>query len=141
MIDAIFDLGFWFDKTPAALTPFFEKFFFIFFVLVLIGGLVVRIINKQRKHDTYITQVFYRFTSLLITMSILGLVWFFLTFEQIPLLGSRFWFLIWILGAAVWAFFILRFLKKDVPRLRAQDQVREERERYFTPRRKKKRKK
>ncbi len=138
---SLFSLSFWFDKTPVPLTPGFEKAFFILFVLCLIAGAVVRIIAKRREREQYVAAIFAKVGYLLVTMGILGLIWFFFTFEQIPLLGSRFWFLIWLLGIIAWVLWILRFVYKEVPQLRQRDKDRVERMKYFPPRKKKKKSK
>ena len=50
-----------------------------------------------------------------LTMGALGLIWYFLTYEEIYLLGARFWGLILGIGTIVWAVKIFRFIKVEVP--------------------------
>jgi len=117
-----------------------EKVFFVIFVAFLIGGAVVRIVVNHKERDRYVEAIIGRIANLLISMGALGLVWFFFTFEQIPLLGSRFWFLVWLLGLVVWAVYIAIFAYRKVPELRQADHDRKERMKYFPPRKKKNKK-
>ena len=136
----LFDLSFWFSRFPQPLTAVYEKVFFIIFVAVLVAGVVVRIISNQRERDRYAELIYHKIATLLITMGILGLVWFFFTYEQIPLLGGRFWFLFWVLGTAGWAAGIAIYAYKTVPRLRIEEHQRKEKMKYFPPRKKKRKK-
>ena len=59
-------------------------------------------------------------------MGILGLMLFFFSFEEIPLLGARFWYLIWALGVGVWVALIVRYVVKVIPAERAAILARQE---------------
>jgi len=98
----------------------------------------VRIVSNRHERERYVAAIFAKVGYLLVTMGILGLIWFFFTYEQIPLLGARFWFLVWLLGVVAWVLWILRFTYKQVPSLRQRDKDRIERRKYFPPRKKKK---
>ena len=140
-MNSLFTLSFWFQRIPPELTPFFEKGFFGLFVLLLIGGAVVRIIANHKQREQYVEAIFGRIGNMILTMGILGLLWFFFTYEQIPLLGARFWFLIWLASLLAWVAWILIFAYRKVPELRQADHDRKERMKYFPPRKKKKSKK
>jgi len=137
----IFNVSFWFSQFPQPLTPIFEKIFFIIFAAVLVAGIVVRIISNQRERDRYAELIYQKIATLLITMGALGLIWFFFTYEQIPLLGARFWFLFWMLAVVIWTALIARYTYMTVPRLRVEEHQRKEKMKYFPDRKKKKNKK
>ena len=140
-MNTLFTLSFWFSKYPQALTPTFEKIFFILFAAVLLAGVVLRIVLNQRQRDHFATVIHQSITTLLMTMGGLGLVWFFFTYQQIPLIGARFWFLLWVIGLLAWAGWIARYAYKTVPQLKEEQHQRQERMKYFPPRKKKKNKK
>lgn len=111
----IFDPSFWFDLTPVALSPVFEKGFFLFFAGMILFGAVARIVAKNKKGDRYLVQTYRKIAVMLITMGFAGLVFFFFTYEELYIFGARFWFLFWAIGLIAWAVSIVRFVKVKVP--------------------------
>jgi hypothetical protein len=54
-----------------------------------------------------------------LTNLIIGIFFLFFTFELIPLLSARFWFLLWGIGILIWLSFIGRAVTK-IPKLREE---------------------
>ena len=113
--------------------------FGVFFVLLLIG-IFSRIVALHRTEDRYMKEIGQRFSNLLITMSLLGMMFFFFSFERIRFFGGRFWYLFWIIGTAYWLFHLIRYVKKEVPHKRSKDLEHVARMKYMPPRKKKKKK-
>jgi len=137
MFENMFDLSYWFTLQPALVGGTEGKMIFSFFVLLFVLGIVARIVSSHKTDDRHIREVFERGATLLVTMGILGAVLYFFSFEQIRLFGSRFWYLFWLIGIIVWGFFLLRFVKRTIPELRAHEALKAEHRKYFPPRRKK----
>lgn len=133
MIDLrpLLEPNFWFALQPNALSPLFEKGFFTIFGAMIIIGAVIRIVARQKKHDKYLILVFRRLATMFITMGFIGLVWFFFTFEFIYLLGSRFWFLVWLIGLIIWTVQIIRFAKVKVPQMREEGERKAQENKYL----------
>ncbi len=138
--DPLFDPGFWFQRVPPPLTPFFERALFAFFGLVLILGAVVRIVGSYKKYDRYVEAIFGRVGNMMVTMGFLGVIVFFFAYEQIPVFGSRYWFLIWGLGLVVWIAWIVYYAVKVIPEQRLRERARKELMKYM-PKKKRKNKK
>ena len=68
---------------------------------------------------------------LFLTMGILGMFWFFFTFEEIYLFGARFWFLVWLLICIVWAWWIIRYVKVTIPQLRKAGAAKKDSNKYI----------
>lgn len=126
--------SFWFDLTPVALAPFFERAFFVVFALFIIGGATLRIMGKNSKTDKYQRILVRKAARIAMSFGILGFVIYFFTFEEIQFFGARFWFLLWLVGLVVAVVRLVRFYKKEVPLLRHRDQSRVEANKYL-PRR------
>jgi hypothetical protein len=115
MFGPLFDLSFWFALQPSALSPSFEKFFFFFFTLMILVGAVARIVARYKKDDRFLKMTYRKVAMMFLTMGIVGMSWFFFTYEMAYLLGARFWFLVWAIGLVVWIVSIVRFSKIHVP--------------------------
>ncbi len=127
--------SFWFSLFPDAMGPLFERGFFVFFGLLIVVGAIVRIVARHRKEDKYVLRTFKRIGKMLLTMGLLGLLWFFFTFEEIYFLGARFWLLVWAVGLIYWIYTIVRYVKVEVPADRLAMQNKADFNKYL-PRRK-----
>jgi len=111
----LFTIDYWFNTRPTALEPFFQEFFFYFFITLIVGALVIGIIAKRKKKaDPWIAQGFQRISSWCLTMGVAGLVIFFFTYERLPFLSMRFWYLLWFIAAIAWLIQIVHFFKTRV---------------------------
>jgi len=132
----LLQFDFWFNLEPMALTPTFERFFFIFFGVMVIFGAVARIMARHKKDDRLLLQVYRQIGRMFLTMGVLGLLIFFFTFEEIQFFGARFWFLIWGIGLIVWIVMIILAAKK-IPQKREEYAKAKEGDQYL-PRKKRK---
>lgn len=130
----LIDWHFWFDLTPTRMASTFEAGFFAIFAFMIIAGAVVRMVVRNASYDKYRGQFLKRIAGIATSTGIVGLVWFFLTFEEIQFFGSRFWFLVILIGAVISVIRVLRFAKKDVPVLQHREQSRADVNKYL-PRR------
>ncbi|MEK7105455.1 MAG: hypothetical protein AAB865_02120 [Patescibacteria group bacterium] len=133
MIDLrpLFRPAFWFNANPAPLSTAGERTLFIVFAVFLVLGAIIRMVATHRSEDRHVTEVFSRIGRLGVTMGLLGLLAFFFMFENVPLLGARFWLLVWGVGLIVWIVTIVRYIVKVVPAERAEELARQEREKYL----------
>lgn len=108
----------------------------LFGVMVIIGA-IVRIVARHRKEDRYLRKTFQSIGQMLVTMGILGMLWFFFSFEGIYMLGARFWFLVWAAGLVYWIIAIVRFAKITVPHIKEEASKRSEQNKYLPRKRQK----
>ncbi len=127
-----FDYHYWINFHPVPLGPSLVGGAVIFFAWFLIAALALRIAARgMRKNDPLKTDVLRRFSKLLAATGALGLLFLFFAYEQLPLLGMRFWFLLLLalflilLGRAV------AHVVREYPRLRAELDERARLERYL----------
>ena len=130
----MFQLSFWTSLFPHALSPAFETVFFLLFALMMIVGAVVRIVARHRVDDRSLLRTAGKVGKMLIIMGLLGMAWFFFTFEETYFFGARFWFLIWSVGLVVWIATIVRYVRVTIPAEKARNKNREEFNKYL-PRR------
>lgn len=118
----LLDLNFWFSLRPGPLGSKGTLFALVFFGLIILAGIVFSFLSAKKKSDPLISRFFKKVFNQLFFMGIIGLVLFFLSYEQIFLLGSYFWYLVWGIGFVIWSVFTIHFLVKKIP------QAKEERE-------------
>jgi amino acid transporter len=133
-MENLFSPAFWFDLTPVRLSSAFEVGFFVVFALMILGGLIVRIVNKQRQ-DKFERLTLSRLAATLLWIGVLGLVWLFLTFEEIQIFGARFWFLVLALAFVASMASIYRYWTIKVPQQRMLEQSKAEANKYLPRRR------
>jgi hypothetical protein len=131
---------YWFTFEYAAVDGIGGKIIFATFFVLLVIGVFSRIVAAHRTEDKYMKRVGEKFSNLFITMSLLGIVVFFFSFQHISFFGARFWYLFWVIGVVAWLLAIVRFIKNEVPEKRRKDLEHVEKMKYM-PRRKKKRRK
>ncbi|RMD50460.1 hypothetical protein D6827_03980 [Candidatus Parcubacteria bacterium] len=139
MIDLtpLLQMDFWFRLDPVALSPFFEKAFFLLFAILIIVSSAVRIAAKQKKDDRYTARMYKMTGQMLAVTGGLGMLWFFFTYEEIYFFGARFWFLVWLIMLLVWIFGLYRYAKITIPELKNQNLAKAQADKYL-PRKKKK---
>lgn len=128
------DWHFWFDLTPTRLASTFEAMFFALFALTIIAGAVIRMMVRNGSYDKYRAEMLKRIAGICSMTGIVGLVWFFLTFEEIQFFGARFWFLVILVGVVVAVIRLILFVRREVPVLQHREQSRAEVNKYL-PRR------
>lgn len=70
-------------------------------------------------------------------MGMIVLLLVFFSYEEISLLGARFWYLFWFIGMIVWLVFILRYAFVTIPGERVKQNTKDARSIYL-PKSKKK---
>lgn len=131
---ALLTLGYWFDVRPVAMPGTWVIALEILFGLFALGGIAFSVLAKRK--DNFLTKRLMRASRLCWTSASLGFIWLFFSYEGAPFLGSRFWFLLILLLAIVWAAFILLDVKKNLSREIAAQAEKERFERYL-PKKKK----
>lgn len=125
-------LQFWFDKKPPVMMPVFQQSFFYFFgALVVLSLIITVLIRPKKKTDPWVAKGFQKVSSWCLTMGIAGLIIFFFSFEQVPFLSMRFWYIVWLIAAVAWLVWVVRFFVKVVPAEKAKIRQKKELEKYI----------
>lgn len=113
------------DQTALFFAVFFGTFILLKILLLTMGRQYIVSLSKYHK------ALVYRLENLLVTMGILGLLWLFFVYELIPFFSGRFWFIIWALVVAIWAYYIFYSASVEVPVLVRRDKERESARKYL----------
>lgn len=128
---------FWLSTQPLNVTGTPGRIVFVVFVLVFVLGVVSRAVSRK-KPDKFIRLAYSRMAAMLTTMGLLGGFLYLLSFERIQFFGGRLLYILWLITLIIWMFAILRFVKKDAPRMRKEAHDRKEKRKYLPGQKKKK---
>ncbi len=106
----LISLSYWFNTRPGNNGAMTFKIFAGLLILFLLTFVFFRIM-KKRKNGPYF-KIFSRLSSFSFTNFFIGLFLSFFSYELIPVLSARFWYLLWALGMLIWLMFIAKEIKK-----------------------------
>ncbi|MFA5358275.1 MAG: hypothetical protein WC310_00445 [Patescibacteria group bacterium] len=139
MIDwsGLLTFNFWFARQPGALAGPITKFLLVVFGLCLVTAVILYFVSRSKRGNKAVFRIFRKIKSLLTTMGIFGFIILFLFWQQVPYLSSRFWLIVWVLVACIWAGFVGQFGFFEAPKIVAAEKEKEAKLKYLPPRRKK----
>ena len=113
----IFSVPFWLEVNPGELSDRFEKIFLVVLaVSYFFYGLSWLMEKKLKAKREFIKVKFWKKVgNFCLTMAISFTFIFFFRYEAIPVLGGRFWILIWLIMGAVWLIYLVRYCLIIVP--------------------------
>jgi len=125
----LLSFNYWLNIRPDVLTPLAQNIL-VFFMLILATLSIISFIVITKKKTGLYTKIWKRISSFSVTNLIIGaLLWFF-TYETIPLLSARFWFLLWAASMITWLVFIVINLT-EIPIKKEQLQKEKEFKKYI----------
>lgn len=114
-MNSLLSFRFWFNLRPGPIGASMQSIFVYFLVALLILTLIFAFLKAKKKG--FYNKVWRKLYSLTLYNLIIGILLLFFTYEMVPFLASRFWFLFWGLGIIVWLFFIIKDFVK-IPELK-----------------------
>lgn len=127
------DIKYWFNVRPVPLGPSLVGGIFAFFGWFIIVTIILRVVAYGlKRQDPIKAGIFRRIASLLATTGLLGLMFLFFSYEQLPFLGMRFWFLFLFLGFTAWLLRIALYVVRDYPALK-HERAEQQRLRRYLP--------
>lgn len=112
------------------------RFMVLVFAIVIAMGIALLII-ANRKKDAVLASHLRRLSGPFFFGGILGEIFTFFLYQQVPVLSARFWFLIVFVVFIAWFVVGVRLLIVRVPIIKAADEKRQQFEQYLPKRRKK----
>lgn len=131
---AFLSLGYWFNVRPVTMPKSWIVGLCIFFGLFILVGIISSVMSG--KSEAFLAKRLLRLSRLGWITGILGYIWVFFSYEEAVIVGARFWFLLILLMAIIWAGFILNDVRKNLSKERAAQAEKERFEKYL-PKKKK----
>ncbi|MDD5726009.1 MAG: hypothetical protein PHC53_01170 [Patescibacteria group bacterium] len=116
---------FWFQMQPSMFLPWIGTTLLVIFIALAIMGLVAKLYGIKANLDKFNRRAVERVGTLLLTMGLLGLLFYLFVFESVPILSMRVWLIVLLLSGLAWAWSILRYIRVEIPRI---NQLKAERE-------------
>lgn len=107
------------------------KLMLIFFVLMAIAGIALKIWQKMEKMEKYRNKLLQKYFSFLTIMSVWGFLITWLRYERVHILSGRFWLAIWLTASGWWLYTIIKYQLKVVPQAQKQAENRKMFQKYL----------
>lgn len=127
---------YWLSLQAANIEGLIGKGVLIFFVLLILAGIVCRALVVHTAKDAYVKMILKRITRLGVSMGSLGIVLAFFSYEGIRFFGARFWYVLWAVIFIGWVAYLVRFFLKDVPQMREKNKKEHLKSKYLPGRKK-----
>jgi hypothetical protein len=107
----IFSIPFWLEVNPGELSERFEKIFLVVLVISYFFYGLSRLLerNLKLKHEFIRARFWKKASNFFLTVAVSFTFIFFFRYEAIPILGGRFWILIWIIMDLAWFIYLVRY--------------------------------
>ncbi len=105
--------------------PWVSATLLVVFIALAIMGLVAKVYGMKANLDKFVRRAVERAGTLLLTMGLVGLLYYLFVFESVPILSMRVWLIVWLLSGLAWAWSILHYVRVEIPRI---NQLKSERE-------------
>jgi hypothetical protein len=133
-VPPLLTLSYWFTTRPAPFQPIVDYVLLAVFSIILIGGIVAALLPLKAGLSKVMKRTCYRSASLFISTGITGLLLWFCSSQQLPILSMRFLFIAWLIWLAFGLYGIYRYLWIEVPIRERLAKEREEREKWLPKR-------
>ncbi len=108
-------LSFWFNTNPP---PFIAPIMIglgVLLAVILLAGIVCKWFAWKKRVNPPLHRVLSRIGRAELTIALIGLFLYFVSYEQTPVASARFWWLILAVAAVVWKVYIIRDIMKRYP--------------------------
>lgn len=124
----LFSLKLWTNIRPGSLQPGFQTSLVIFVFIMLVLTVIFNLLKNKKR--TLYNKIWQKLATFSVTNFIIGVLLLFFTYELIPFLSMRFWFLLWGLGILIWIYYIIKAFIK-IPEIKEKIAKEEEFKKYI----------
>jgi protein-S-isoprenylcysteine O-methyltransferase Ste14 len=122
---------YWFQIQPAAMVPWASTASIVIFTAMFVVGIGVKVYGAKSGMEKLVRRAVERAGTLLVTMGLIGGVWWLVCYERVPMLSMRVWLLVWLVSMGLWIWSIAKYLRVEVPAKRAKAKEREQYEKWL----------
>ena len=91
------------------------RFLELIFSALILLGVAAKIVSIFKKYDYLFAIGAKKISGPFLAMGVLGLILLLMDYERAAFFSSRFWYLVWAIGFAIWMIFVLKKLMRDLP--------------------------
>jgi fatty acid desaturase len=130
-IGALFSLGFWFNLTAVPFLPWIDKALLILLTGLLLAGAALHVYIKKTSIPKDMRPVYVGATAWLVWAAVVGFLLYGFTWQRIPVLSMRLFWLFWLGGFGYWKYALWHAYKVEIPAARASAKEREAYEKWL----------
>lgn len=123
----LFTFKYWFSVNPGALLNLGFNLLLALTIVLLILGLITIVLKRRKGIYRGVFNSLYDFS---VANFILGLIFLFFHYENIPFFTARFWLALWAIGIVLWLYFIFKKIKK-IPEKKKEIEAEKEKNKYL----------
>jgi len=124
-------LSFWFGIQPPTFVSWVSNFFVVAFLAMTVVGIGVKVYGAKSGMEKLMRRAVERVGSLFLTMGLLGLLWWAMTYEKVPMLSMRIWIIAWLALVGYWIWLIVKYVRVEIPAKHAMAKEREQYEKWL----------
>ena len=119
---AFLDYHYWSNVRPVPLGPSLVGGFVFFLGWFLMAGLALTIATYvvKKSGDKLKAKVLSKFASAMVNTGLLGYLFLFFAYEQLPVLGMRIWAVLWLALFCLWTANAVKFATNEYPARRSR---------------------
>lgn len=100
---------FWFNLRPGTMAQIYSQLLIALIIFLIV--LAVCLFIAKRKKSVF-KKTFISLYDFAISNAFFGLLLLFFNYEIVPFFSARFWFLLWLIIALTWLYYIIKSFKK-----------------------------
>ncbi|MFH1890540.1 MAG: hypothetical protein ABIJ91_03175 [Candidatus Kuenenbacteria bacterium] len=130
-MDNLLTLQYWFNLNPGPFLNIYLRIIYGAVILLLAAGIVAWLFIKKNNKDFLIQFFWQKVQTFCFTAGIVVWALVFSRQQRIGFLGMPFLLALVFAGVVIWIFFIMKYLIKTMPKRRAEQRARAEKEKYL----------
>ena len=125
----LFFVSYWFSQPDSFSGRLLTGGLVCFLAFIILG--VVLLVGRRRLALVPEQRLWGRWSALLITLGLIGLLWLSLRQERVTFLAWRFWMLLWIVALVWWGGRLLWYRFRRLPLIKEEHAARARKEKYL----------
>lgn len=131
----ILNLKYIFTQNPLPMHLLQRNILIVVFGILILIAIVSAVWGRRKNIDVIAKRITSKISIFCFTLGLIGWVLFFMRQAHVYFFSRRFFFVFWFLGAAIWSFYLLKYILKKAPNEKKEIQEKREFEKYL-PRKK-----
>jgi len=131
------------EVSPGELSSLFEKYFLVVTIIAWLTYLVSKFFEKRlsSRRDYIKARFLQKIATFCATMAATFSFIFFFRYEAIPVLGGRFWVMIWGVVGIIWLGYLIKYYVVNITQQKMELEEKQRKDKYLVGVKKKKKRK
>lgn len=118
--------SYWLAMSPPPMVPVVDRVLLVLFAAMVVASVALKVFTLRKGFEKMYRKAMVRTAHAMFWLGLFGLYLSAMNYERVPILSSRFWYVIWAVLFGVAAYRISKYVVKDIPAIRAKEMEREQ---------------